>query len=112
MSVGKVVLDAIKYYLTMGVEVIDIVRVDSNQGTIVVPDGQIVFTKVDANHYNIEIHSDRVYAGVERCSSDEVESILAFLLRKFERMKETDLKKKKQEAEKLSRTSATKQEKK
>ena len=68
MSVGKVVLEIIRHFITTGTEVIDILQVDNNKGVIVIPDGQIVCTKVDYSHYNIEIHSDIVYAGIERCS--------------------------------------------
>ena len=111
MTVGKVVLEIIKYFISTGTEVIDILQVDSNKGVIVIPDGQIVCTKVDSTHYNIEIHSDRVYAGVERCSEDETDAVLSFLTKRFEKMKEIKdvetIKKKKTE----KTTTTTKEEK-
>jgi hypothetical protein len=88
MTLGRFVVDVIKTLVQKKIDIIDIPRVDDKQAIVVIPDGTITCRSIDNKHFNLELHKDRIYVGVESCTKEEVKTTLEFLLQRFERIKE------------------------
>lgn len=86
MSLGRFVVDVVKALQKKQIEIIDIPKVSNDEAILVIPDGSMmcrVGSKKD--YFNIEMHKDKFYVGVEDCSREGLETIIDFLLERFEK---------------------------